>query len=143
MIGISHQRSSVSAPVMIFHLPSVDKDGRVEKKDTAFTPIYKVVKKWRSRWNPGIEVWSVRLKLAFFVKRFVEKYNFEIEGEKQAIAGLAKKIGLDWSKRITLNYLELFERLKKELNLPFSDVTFANFEPIEIDFKKHLHLLHN
>jgi len=70
--------------------------------------------------------------------------NFlEIEGEKQAIADLAKKIGLDWSKRSILNYLELFERLKKELNLPFSDVTFANFEPIEIDFKKHLHLLHN
>jgi len=67
----------------------------------------------------------------------------EIEGEKQAIAGLAKKIDLDWSKRSILNYLELFERLKKELNLPFSDVTFANFEPIEIDFKKHLHLLHN
>jgi len=70
--------------------------------------------------------------------------NFlEIEGEKQAIAGLAKKIGLDWSKRSILNYLELFERLKKELDLPFSDVTFANFEQIEIDFKKHLHLLHN
>ncbi len=67
----------------------------------------------------------------------------EIEGEKQAIAGLAKKIGLDWSKRSILNYLELFERLKKELNLPFSDVTFANFEQIEIDFKKHLHLFHN
>ena len=68
---------------------------------------------------------------------------FEIEGEKDAITGLAKKIGLDWSKRSLLNYLELFERLKKELNLSFSDVTFANFEPIEIDFKKHLHLLHN
>ncbi len=67
----------------------------------------------------------------------------EIEGEKRAIAGLAKKIDLDWSTRSILNYLELFERLKKELNLPFSDVTFANFEPIEIDFKKHLHLLHN
>jgi hypothetical protein len=35
MIGISHQRSNVSAPVMVFHLPSVDKDGRDGEKDTA------------------------------------------------------------------------------------------------------------
>ena len=70
--------------------------------------------------------------------------NFlEIEGEKQAITALAKKIGLDWSKRIILNYLELFERLKNELNLPFSDVTFVNFEQIEVDFKNYLHLLYN
>jgi adenylate cyclase class 2 len=67
----------------------------------------------------------------------------EIEGEKHVITGLAKKIGLDWSERITLNYLELFERLKKELGLPFSDITFANFEPIEIDLKKYMHLLYN
>lgn len=70
--------------------------------------------------------------------------NFlEIEGEKHVITNLAKKIGLDWSERITLNYLELFERLKKELNLPFSDVTFTNFEPIEIDLKNYPHLFHN
>lgn len=68
--------------------------------------------------------------------------NFlEIEGEKQDIINLSKKIGFDWSKKITLNYLQIFEKLKKELNLPFSDVTFDNFKPFEIDFKKYLHLL--
>ena len=70
--------------------------------------------------------------------------NFlEIEGEKEAITDLAKKIGLDWFERIILNYLELFERLKKELNLPFSDVTFANFKSTDVDFKNYLHLFYN
>ncbi len=68
--------------------------------------------------------------------------NFlEIEGEKEDIKNLACKIGLNWEKRILLNYLGIFEIIKQKLNLPFSDVTFDNFKDIRIDFSEYLHLL--
>lgn len=52
----------------------------------------------------------------------------EIEGEKEAIRTVAEAIGLPWEKRITANYLSLFAMIKKEMDLPFDDVTFVNFE---------------
>jgi adenylate cyclase class 2 len=60
--------------------------------------------------------------------------NFlEIEGTPDAIQSAAARLNLDWSERILLNYLEIFSRLKKRLNLPFSDVTFDNFESNPVD----------
>jgi adenylate cyclase class 2 len=47
-------------------------------------------------------------------------------------------LGLDWEKRILLNYIELFNILNKSLGLPFSDITFKNFKNIEIDFSRYL-----
>lgn len=65
--------------------------------------------------------------------------NFlEIEGEKDSIKELAEIIGLNWDERITTNYLELFEIVSNKYNLPFNDITFANFKDIDIDFKKCL-----
>lgn len=63
----------------------------------------------------------------------------EIEGQKDEIIKYSSLIGLDWEKRILLNYLELFDILKKSLDLPFSDVTFDNFKNIKVDFTKYLH----
>lgn len=64
----------------------------------------------------------------------------EIEGQKTDIKKLASQIGLDWHKRILLNYLAIFDILKKKLNLPFSDVTFDNFKNVRFDLEEYLNL---
>jgi len=63
----------------------------------------------------------------------------EIEGSKASIPDLAGRIGLQWNQRILLNYLEIFEILKREHNLPFTDATFENFEgsPISMEPLRH------
>ncbi len=59
--------------------------------------------------------------------------NFvELEGEEPAIKVVASQIGLDWEKRILDNYLTLMLQLKTQHNLPFDDVTFANFAGLNI-----------
>lgn len=62
----------------------------------------------------------------------------EIEGLKEDIIKYSSLLGLDWEKRILLNYLELFDILKKSLDLPFSDITFENFKNIRSDFSAYL-----
>ncbi|MDD4463459.1 MAG: class IV adenylate cyclase [Desulfobacterales bacterium] len=60
--------------------------------------------------------------------------NFlEIEGEKTAIKDLADRLGLLWKKRITANYLAIFETIRQEFGLPFADPTFENFNNAGID----------
>lgn len=63
----------------------------------------------------------------------------EIEGEPGAIREAAQKLGLDWKKRILSNYLAIFERLKAECGFSFSDVTFANFSGLDVDFGRYAH----
>ncbi len=57
----------------------------------------------------------------------------EIEGEKTHILQLTHELGLEWDKRILHNYLVIFSLLKEKLQLPFSDVTFENFQNIDAD----------
>lgn len=57
----------------------------------------------------------------------------EIEGPGPEIRPLAARLGLEWQKRILTNYLEMFEQIKSELGLSFSDVTFENFQTVETD----------
>ncbi len=53
----------------------------------------------------------------------------EVEGPSlQAVARAAADLGLAWEHRIEASYMELFERLRRRLELPFSDATFANFQ---------------
>ena len=68
--------------------------------------------------------------------------NFlEIEGKKESIQKLASQIGLLWEKRILLNYLAIFDIIKRQLNLSFYDVTFANFNNIRFDMTQYLNLI--
>jgi len=55
----------------------------------------------------------------------------EIEGPGPEIRPLAARLGLEWQKRILTNYLEMFEQIKSELGLAFSDVTFENFQKVK------------
>jgi adenylate cyclase, class 2 len=60
--------------------------------------------------------------------------NFlEIEGPKEKIRGYARSLALDWDRRILLNYLEIFEIIRADEGLSFSDVTFANFTGFALD----------
>jgi adenylate cyclase, class 2 len=65
--------------------------------------------------------------------------NFlEIEGNKENILYMAGKLGLEWENRILFNYLKIFDVLKTQENLAFSDVTFENFKDLSLDFSKYL-----
>jgi adenylate cyclase, class 2 len=54
---------------------------------------------------------------------------------------LSSKIGLLWEKRILLNYLAIFDIIKRQLNLSFYDVTFGNFNKIRFDMSQYLNLI--
>lgn len=57
----------------------------------------------------------------------------EIEGGKDAIRQAAERLGFDWERRILDNYLTLFEKVRRSMGLTFSDVTFTNFEGIQVN----------
>jgi adenylate cyclase class 2 len=57
----------------------------------------------------------------------------EIEGEKDDIRAVVDALCLNWEERITTNYLALFDALRKQLHLPFEDVTFENFRNMKLD----------
>ena len=62
--------------------------------------------------------------------------NFlEIEGSKEAITLFSARLGLDWTRRILRNYLEIFDLIRTRHHLPFRDVTFNNFAalPFQLD----------
>ena len=59
----------------------------------------------------------------------------EIEADKKSIRQWAEKLGLSWGNRLVTNYLEMFARIREKYGLPFTDVTFENFEGITVDSK--------
>ena len=57
----------------------------------------------------------------------------EIEAPSNAmIEGIAQILELDWSKGIGINYLGLFEIAREKLGFTFDDLTFENFQEIEV-----------
>ena len=68
--------------------------------------------------------------------------NFlEIEGQEEDIKNYVSRLGLQWSKRILLNYLEIFEILKSKKKLEFRDVTFDNFKNTEAGIADYLNVI--
>jgi len=65
----------------------------------------------------------------------------EIEGTQKNIQDYADRLGLAWDKRILLNYLEIFDLIRKKQKLNFSDVTFDNFKQIDVRLEDYLHLM--
>jgi adenylate cyclase, class 2 len=61
----------------------------------------------------------------------------EIEGNRENIPEMARKLGLEWEDRILFNYLKIFDMLKRKESLNFSDVTFENFKHLPFDFSKY------
>lgn len=89
-----------------------------------------IYEKWRETFTTGDTV--------FCIDKMPYGDFLEIEGQKEEIIKYSSLLGLDWEKRILLNYIELFDILKKPLGLLFTDVTFDNFKNIQIDFSKYL-----
>ena len=52
----------------------------------------------------------------------------EIEGDGSGIREAARRLGLAWETRILDNYLRIFDLLRRKAGLPFTDVTFDNFQ---------------
>lgn len=57
----------------------------------------------------------------------------ELEGEEVAIRTVATVLDLPWQERILDNYLNLMARVKAHYQLPFDDLTFANFAGRAVD----------
>lgn len=57
----------------------------------------------------------------------------ELEGAEAGIKAAAALLGLGWSQRVLANYLALMELARRTFDLPFSDLTFANFAKRPVD----------
>ncbi|MDX1707959.1 MAG: class IV adenylate cyclase [Desulfobacterales bacterium] len=82
------------------------------------------------------EKWRETLILhqtAFFLDTMPYGTFLEIEGQENDIRQYAVQLGLKWHKRIILNYLEIFEMLRKKRSLEFEDITFDNFRSHNLD----------
>ncbi|MAT99289.1 MAG: hypothetical protein CL608_19295 [Anaerolineaceae bacterium] len=59
--------------------------------------------------------------------------NFiELEGDEAGIKTAVSHLNLNWQDRIVDNYLGLMAQLKAHHNLPFNDLTFANFTDLDV-----------
>ncbi len=65
----------------------------------------------------------------------------EIESAPKRVKSLAATLGLSWKKRVLDNYLSIFALIKKREQLPFNDVTFANFKDFQVDLSRYASLL--
>lgn len=83
-----------------------------------------IYEKYRETFQfDGVEVVLDELPYGNFV---------ELEGSEKGIKKVAFLLGLDWRKRILLNYLGLMAQLKNHHQLPFNDLTFANFNGLSV-----------
>lgn len=83
-----------------------------------------VYEKYRETFHlAGVDILLDEMPYGFFL---------ELEGSEEAIRAAAAQLGLDWSRRIRDNYLGIMGALQERYNLPFRDVTFANFAETDI-----------
>lgn len=88
-----------------------------------FEPIF-LYEKYRETFRLGeVEIMLDELPYGCFV---------EIEGEISAIDHAAAQLGLAAARRVPGTYLSLFEALRQRRNLPFRELTFANFRELHI-----------
>lgn len=58
----------------------------------------------------------------------------EVEGPPESIDRVLQLLELDHAPRIAESYIRLFDLVKKNYQLDFTDLTFANFAGLTIDF---------
>ena len=83
-----------------------------------------IYEKWRATYqlNP-VEVVLDELPFGNFV---------EIEGQADDIRQAITRLGLEDAPRFAISYLELFDHVKRTLDLDFQDLTFDNFHEITV-----------
>lgn len=85
-----------------------------------------VYEKYRETFRLGeVEVALDELPYGSFV---------ELEGPAATLPELAAQLGFAWNRRILKNYLALLADLQLVYDLPFRDLTFANFEGRDVTF---------
>jgi adenylate cyclase class 2 len=87
------------------------------------------------------EKWRETLTLdqtGFYLDTMPYGTFLEIEGSEEDIRTYAAALGLNWRKRILLNYLEIFQIMRQTLSLNFKNLTFKNFENIRVDMAAFL-----
>lgn len=108
--------------VKVFHELEVeidDFDTMAAMLDAIGFQSVQVYEKWRQTFSlPDAEICIDTMPYGVFL---------EIEGSKQRIKDIAAHLELSWEKRILSNYLSIFEIIRKDAQLPFTDVTFDNF----------------
>lgn len=92
-----------------------------------------IYEKWRQTYH-----WR---QVEFCLDQMPFGWFLEIEGPKQDIQAAARQLGLAWPERILANYLAIFDLLRRHYGLPFSDVTFSDFERHPVDIRPLLPLL--
>lgn len=96
--------------------------------------VFMIYEKYRTTYQfKNCEIVLDELPFGFFV---------EIEGLTiDAIHTAANELGLDWGKRITLSYLDLFNNLKTNKKLQIENIVFESFKNttfVESDFNKRI-----
>ena len=88
--------------------------------------VYSLYEKYRETLNlDGVDVMLDEMPYGSFV---------ELEGPStQAVKALARKLGLDFNKRILFSYMVLFEHFRTTKDLAFCDLTFENFKDVIIE----------
>jgi adenylate cyclase class 2 len=90
------------------------------------------------------EKWRETLALdrtVFCLDRLPFGEFLEIEGPKEEIRRFADRLELDWGRRILATYLDIFTLIRGRQQLPFTDVTFGNFEGNPVDIRPYLPML--
>jgi adenylate cyclase class 2 len=88
-----------------------------------YTP-YMVYEKYRATYElDGAEIVLDEMPYGSFV---------EIEGEEKTVADIMKRLELDRAPRMDGSYADLFERVRRHLNLTFTDLTFDNFKGVRV-----------
>ncbi len=87
--------------------------------------------KYRETWHLGdVEVVLDELPFGNFV---------ELEGPSdESLKAVAVALGFEWSQRVLANYLALMELARRTFDLPFRDLTFANFAVRPVDMSELL-----
>ena len=91
-----------------------------------------VYEKWRETWQ--LNDATVCMDTMPY-GRFVE-----IEGSPDTIVRTVRALGLHWERRILCSYLGIFEILRQQEGLDFCDVTFDNFDTVDLRFDRYAHL---
>lgn len=88
-----------------------------------FQPV-QVYEKYRTTYQLGsVEVVLDELPIGNFM---------ELEGAEAAIKDAANLLNMDWGQRLLTNYLALMAQTKAVYQLDFDDLTFANFENVDV-----------
>jgi adenylate cyclase class 2 len=134
-----------SKMTLTFKTPSSDKDVRfkvlneLEIEVSDFSTSIKILESLGFIQKRIYEKWRetfILENICFCIDKMPFGDFIEIEGDKEKIIHYTSLLNIVWGKRILLNYLDLYEIVKKELNLSFSDITFENFKTVRADFSE-------